>query len=91
MNKTWENGKKASFGPDFGPFGPKLGRQFLNFFFKNLCSSVTRFHDQLSSCTISEKTKDLILRKLNDGQKDGKSDGREWFHRTLSTNVERTT
>ena len=26
-NKTWENGKKPSFGTDFGPFGPNLGHQ----------------------------------------------------------------
>ena len=25
MNQTWENGKKPSFKPDFGPFGPNLG------------------------------------------------------------------
>ena len=36
MNKTWENGKKASFGPDFGPFGPKSGCQFLIFFQKSV-------------------------------------------------------
>ena len=24
MNQTWENGKKANFGPDFGLFGPSL-------------------------------------------------------------------
>ena len=36
------------------------------FFFKNLASSVTRYHGQLSSCTISEKTNDPILRKRTD-------------------------
>ena len=25
MNQTWEKGKKFSFRPDFGPFGPYLG------------------------------------------------------------------
>ena len=24
MNQTWENGKKPSFGTDFGPFGPNV-------------------------------------------------------------------
>ena len=44
------------------------------FFFKNLASSVTRSHGQLS-CTISEKTNDLILRKISDGLLDGQTDG----------------
>ena len=25
MSQTWENEKKPSFGPDFGPFDPNLG------------------------------------------------------------------
>ena len=25
INKTWENGKKPSFGSDFGPLGSNLG------------------------------------------------------------------
>ena len=51
------------------------------FFFKNLASSVTRDHDQLSSCAISETTNDSILRKLSDGWTerwmDGRMDGQE--------------
>ena len=27
MNQTWENGKKPSFGPNFGPIGPNLSPQ----------------------------------------------------------------
>ena len=27
MNQTWENGKKPSFGPDFGLFQSKFGSQ----------------------------------------------------------------
>ena len=30
INQTLENGKKPSFGPDFGPFAPNLGSK--NFF-----------------------------------------------------------
>ena len=60
---------------------------FFFFFQKLLASSVTRYHGQLSSCTISEKTDNLILTKLSDGR----TDGREWFHRTRSTNVEHLT
>ena len=40
------------------------------FFFKNLVLSVTRYHGQLLSCTISEKTNYPILRKLSDDQSD---------------------
>ena len=43
------------------------------FFSKNLVLSVTRYHDQLSSHTISEKNKDPILRKLSDGPADGQT------------------
>ena len=82
MNQTWENDKKPSFRPGFGPFGPNSGCHF--FFVKNLAPSVTRCHGQLSSCTISEKTSDPILRKLSDRQRDQQTDGQQWFHRTLS-------
>ena len=48
--------------------------QAANFFFKNLALSVTRCHGQLSTCTISEKTKDPIFRKLSDGKTDEQTD-----------------
>ena len=64
MIQTQENGETPIFGPDLGPLG-KFGLSL--FFFKNLVSSVNRYHGQLSSCTISEKTNDPILRKLSDG------------------------
>ena len=53
MILTHENSKKSHFGPGLGPLVPNLCHQF---FFKNLASSVTRYHGQLSPCTISEKT-----------------------------------
>ena len=53
------------------------------FFLKNLASSVTRYHGQQSSCTISEKTNDPIMNKLSDGQRDGLTDESD-FHRMLS-------
>ena len=43
---------------------------------KNLTSSVTRYHGQLSSCTISEKPNDPILRKFSDGETDGQMNRR---------------
>ena len=68
--------KKRSFGSDFGPFAQIRA---INFCFqnKNLALSVTGNHGQLSSCTISEKTNDPILRKLSDGRNKGRTDGRK--------------
>ena len=53
IKKTWEYGKKLSFGPDFVTFGPIIDPQKI--FQKNLAQSVARYNGQLSSCTISEK------------------------------------
>ena len=69
MIQTHENGEIPHFGPDRGPLGSNSGRQI---FFKNLASSVTRYHGQLSSCTVSEKTSDSILRKFSDNGTDGR-------------------
>ena len=32
MNQTWENGKKPSLEPDFGPFGANSSRQIFIYF-----------------------------------------------------------
>ena len=70
MNQTWENGKKPSFGPNLAQI-----RTDNFFFFKNLAPSFTRYHDQLASYKISEKTNDPILRKLlTDEQTEGQMD-----------------
>ena len=72
MIQTQENVKKLHFEPNSGPLGPNLGCQI--FFLKNLALSVTRYHGQLLSCTIPEKTKKTnvpILRIFSDGWTDG--------------------
>ena len=74
--------KNLVSGP-FWPIWPKLDPPIFFFFFKNLTPSDNRYHGQLSSCTISVRTNDLILRKLSDGRTDGRTDGLEWFHRKL--------
>ena len=51
-----------------------------------MAAPVTRYHGQLSSCKISEKTNDPILRKVSDGQTE-ESD----FIGHCPTNVERPT
>ena len=65
--------KETHFEHDLGHFGPNSGRQI---FFNFLASSVTRYHGQLSSCKISKKTNDPILKKFTDGGMDGRTDGR---------------
>ena len=57
-----------------GPILVHLAQIWATIFFKNLASSVTRYHGQLSSCTISAKTKDPILRKLSDRRTDRQTD-----------------
>ena len=61
------------------------------FFFKYLALSVTRYHGQVSSCTISEKTNNPISRKLcerqKDRQRDRLTDKSDFVGQTLS-NVE---
>ena len=44
-------------------------------FFKILAPSVTICHGQLSSCAISQKTNDPILRKISDRPRDRQADG----------------
>ena len=66
---------KNLLSAEFGPFGPNLRRQKKKKnLLKNLAPSVTRYYGHLSSCTISEKTNDPILRELKDGRTDGQTD-----------------
>ena len=89
MIQTQENGEKPHFGPKFGP---------PIFFFKNLASSFTRCHSQLSSSSraTSEKANDPILRIF--GRKDGQTEGqtdkqtdKSDFTERCPTKVERPT
>ena len=66
--------KSLTLGPilvHLAQIGAAIFYFILFFFFKNLALSVTRYHHQLSSCTILEKTSDTILRKLNEKWTDG--------------------
>ena len=61
MIQTQENGKKPHSESDFCSLSPNLDCLLLLLSpppKKNLTSSITRYHDQLSSCTISAKTND---------------------------------
>ena len=89
MNQTWENSKKNLVLGLILAYLAKIWAT--NFFFsqKNLAPSVPRYYGQLSSCTISEKTDNPILRKLSDGGTNGPTDGRSDFIGRCPTNVER--
>ena len=63
---------------DFCPYGSNSGSQI---FFKNLASSVTRYHGQLCQ----KEPDDPILRKRSDGLTGGQTDE----SRKLVTNIER--
>ena len=79
--RKWQ---KTQFQAQFWPkFRPPIFYLFI-FFFKTLTLSVTRYHGQLSSCTISEKTNDPILRKLSNGRTDQPTEGREYYYHYFS-------
>ena len=90
MFQTQENGKKLK-KPAGSKFEPPN-------FSKNVAPSLTRYHGQPSSCTISEKTNDSILRKFSDGwtdrqtdrQREKQTDKSDFIGRSLS-NVEHPT
>ena len=74
------NGEEPQFGTDLGSSGPSLCYHFFFFFFFLsskiwLCQSLDTVHVHLSSCKISEKPNDLILRKFSDGRTDRWTDG----------------
>ena len=60
--------KNLGLSPNLAHFGPNLVPNFFFFFFffKNLASPVTSYYGQLTTCTVSEKTNDPILRKRSD-------------------------
>ena len=83
MIQTWENGKKPSFGPDFGPFGQNPGHQI--FFSKiwrrqSLDIMVSYHHVQYQKKLMIQSWENLVT----DGRTYRRTDGREWFYRTLS-------
>ena len=71
--QTQEDGEKLYFGPVGRKFGAAIFFVFFLFFvFFQKFGFVSRDHGRLSSCTISEKTNDLILKKLSDEWANGR-------------------
>ena len=64
--------KNLILGLIYTPWAQIRAPIFFYFFFKNVASSVPRYHDQLSSCTTSEKTKDP---NFSDRRTDEQTDG----------------
>ena len=95
MNETRKNGKKTVSRQILAHLAL---RRTTNFFKKNRALSVTRYHSQLSLCTIPKKANDPILRKLSDGRTDRRTDGQtdgqtdeSDFIKHCPTNVKRPT
>ena len=66
---------------DSGPILAHLPQiRVAKIFNKDLASSVTRYHGQLSLC-MSEKTNDPISRKLSDGRTDRETDVSDFIRR----------
>ena len=73
MNEPWENGKKPSFGSDFGPFDPNSSNHFF-FFLKEIW-----FRQSLDIMVSCHQT---------DGRTDGQTDKSDFIEGCL-TNVKR--
>ena len=88
MNQTWKNSKKPSFGQDFGLVAQIRAANFFSKIW--LRRSLDRYYGRLSPCSISEKTNDPILEKLEktDGQTGGQTDESDFIGR-CPANVER--
>ena len=61
INQTWVNGKKANFGPDFGPFWPIFGPR--NFFWEVLPLPDVKNSCKISLYVISRKTNESNSKK----------------------------
>ena len=78
MNQTWENSKKPSFRADFGPFDLNLGQFFPPKIW--LRQSLDIMVCYIIMYNIRKK---LMILSWENFEKDGQTDGREWFHKTL--------
>ena len=82
-NQTWEIGKKSSFGPDFGPFGPNSDHQF---FFSKIWLGQSL--DTMVSYHHAQYQKKLMIQTWGNLVTDGQTDENDFIGR-CPTNVER--
>ena len=71
INQTWENAKKPSFGPNFGPFGPNLGHQiFFSKIWQSLDIMVSYHHAQYQKKLMILSWENLVTEGRTDRRTD---------------------
>ena len=90
-SQTWENGKKTKFRAWFWPIWLKFRLPILYFFSRIwLCQPlyimVSYHHVQYQKKLMTQSWDNFVTERRTEGR----TDGREWFYRTMSTNVECT-
>ena len=87
MNQTWENDKKPSFRPGFGPFGPNSGCHFFLskiWLHQSLDAMVSYHHVQYQKKLVIQSWESLVT----DRETNRQMDNSDFIGRYL-TNVER--
>ena len=83
MIQTQENGKKAHFETEKGPSWPNSSRQFFFFFYFSKISLRQSLDIMVSFHHVIYQKK-LMIQSWENLVTERRTDGREWFHRTLS-------
>ena len=74
LNKTWENGTKPSFGPDFGPSDPNSGRKkifFSKIWLRQSLDIIVSYHHVQYQKKLTIKSWENLV---TDGQTDGQTE-----------------
>ena len=81
-----ENGEKPQFGSNLGTLDPNLaGKNFSKIcLFQLLDIMVSYYHVQYKKNLMIQSWENLVTDEETGGEKGRQTDGREWFHRTLS-------
>ena len=90
MNQTWENGKKQVLGLILAHLAQiRAARTFFSKIWlrQSLAIMVSYHHVQYQKKLMTQSWDNFVT----DRRTEGRTEGREWLHRTMSTNVERPT